>query len=139
MILHPIAAALAGLSTLMGLVAHLRGFGATCFTTCIASLAATVALLAFVFDIVVFLIAKNRIESAASGESASLGNVRCLSFSLRSIYVRSAEYSLAGRLDDARSHDSPSDLGLLFRRASSRHLLPSQLCSFPGTHPRHPV
>jgi hypothetical protein len=32
LILHPIAAALAGLSTLMGLVAHLRGFGATCFT-----------------------------------------------------------------------------------------------------------
>ncbi|KWU41618.1 pali-domain-containing protein [Rhodotorula sp. JG-1b] len=74
LILHPIAAALAALSTLMGLVAHLRGFGATCFTTCIASLAATVALLAFVFDIVVFLIAKNRIESAASGESAELGN-----------------------------------------------------------------
>ncbi|GAA5992744.1 hypothetical protein JCM10908_006912 [Rhodotorula pacifica] len=74
LILHPIAAALAGLSTVMGLVAHLRGFGATCFTTCIASLAATVALLAFVFDIVVFLIAKNRIEAAASGESAQLGN-----------------------------------------------------------------
>lgn len=60
----------------MGLIAHLRGFGATCVTTCIASLAATVALLAFVFDIVVFLIAKKRIESAASGESAELGNVR---------------------------------------------------------------
>ncbi|GAA5877040.1 hypothetical protein JCM3774_006884 [Rhodotorula dairenensis] len=74
LILHPIAAALAALSTIMGLVAHLRGFGATCFTTCIASLAATVALLAFVFDIVVFLIAKKRIESAASGESAELGN-----------------------------------------------------------------
>lgn len=76
LILHPIAAVLAACATLMGIIAHLRGFGATCFTTCIASLAATVALLAFVFDIVVFLIAKNRIESAASGESAELGNVR---------------------------------------------------------------
>lgn len=75
LILHPIAAALAAVATILGLLAHLRGFGATCFTTCVASLAATVALLAFVFDIVVFLIAKKRIEAAASGESAELGNV----------------------------------------------------------------
>lgn len=42
------------------------------FATCFALMGATVALIAFIFDIVIFVIAKKRIE-AASG-TAVLGN-----------------------------------------------------------------
>ncbi|GAA6004750.1 hypothetical protein JCM11491_002216 [Sporobolomyces phaffii] len=73
MILHPIAAAFGVVSVIFGLLAHMRGFAGTALTTCFASFAATFSLLAFVFDIVVFVIAKQRIESSSVGGNASLG------------------------------------------------------------------
>ncbi|GAA5974787.1 hypothetical protein JCM5350_001293 [Sporobolomyces pararoseus] len=73
MILHPIAAAFGVVSVIFGLLAHMRGFAGTALTTCFASFAATFSLLAFVFDIAVFVIAKQRIESSSVGGNASLG------------------------------------------------------------------
>ncbi|GAA5892768.1 Rim9p [Sporobolomyces salmoneus] len=73
MVLHPIAAAFGVVSVIFGLLAHMRGFAGTALTTCFASFAATFSLLAFVFDIAVFVIAKQRIESSSVGGSASLG------------------------------------------------------------------
>lgn len=73
MILHPIAAAFGVVSVIFGLLAHMHGFAGTALTTCFASFAATFSLLAFVFDIAVFVIAKQRIESSSVGGSASLG------------------------------------------------------------------
>ncbi|BGP14983.1 hypothetical protein JCM10213_007213 [Rhodosporidiobolus nylandii] len=73
MILHPIAAGFGAISTIFGLLAHIRGFAGTALTTCFASFAATFSLLAFIFDIVVFVIAKQRIESSSVGGSAQLG------------------------------------------------------------------
>jgi mannose/fructose/N-acetylgalactosamine-specific phosphotransferase system component IIC len=76
MILHPIAAVFGVVSTLFGMLAHMSSWGHTKLTTCFASFAATFSLLAFIFDIVVFYIAKKRIESSDVGGSAELGNVR---------------------------------------------------------------
>lgn len=45
----------------------------TCFSSCISGFAATVALVAFIFDIALFFVAKSRMNSV-SGGSASIGN-----------------------------------------------------------------
>ncbi|GAA5904903.1 hypothetical protein JCM5296_006139 [Sporobolomyces johnsonii] len=73
MVLHPIAAGFGVVSVIFGLLAHLRGFAGTALTTCFASFAATFATLAFIFDIAVFVIAKQRIQSSDVGGSAQLG------------------------------------------------------------------
>ncbi|GAA6060272.1 hypothetical protein JCM10212_003972 [Sporobolomyces blumeae] len=73
MILHPIAAAFGVVSVIFGLLAHMHNFAGTALTTCFASFAATFSLLAFVFDIAVFVIAKQRIDSSSVGGNASLG------------------------------------------------------------------
>ncbi|GAA96272.1 uncharacterized protein L969DRAFT_84119 [Mixia osmundae IAM 14324] len=77
LILHPIAAGLAGLTFIFGLLAHIREFAIVRFTTCLASLATTVSLLAFIFDIIAFSIAKSRINASATADAspnATLGN-----------------------------------------------------------------
>ncbi|KAK4056569.1 hypothetical protein OIO90_002417 [Microbotryomycetes sp. JL221] len=74
LVLHPVAAVLAAVSVVLGCLAHIRGFGGTCFTTCFASFGATIALIAFAFDLALFIVAKKRIESSDVGGSAQLGN-----------------------------------------------------------------
>jgi len=66
LILHPIAAALALLSVLSGLLSHFREYSRSCYASCFASLASTVALLAVVFDLVAFSIAKNRLNALSN-------------------------------------------------------------------------
>lgn len=100
LILHPIAAGFSTISVILGLIAHTHGFAGTAFTTCFASFAATFALLAFIFDIVVFVIAKSRIQSSAVGGSAQLGNVgrARLSLTLASIHTSLYSHVCAYRL-----------------------------------------
>ncbi|GAA5821918.1 hypothetical protein JCM11251_004779 [Rhodosporidiobolus azoricus] len=88
MILHPIAAAFGVVSTIFGLLAHMHNFAGTALTTCFASFAATFALLAFVFDIVVFVIAKQRIESN-DGATAELGNAIWMTLAAMIMYTLS--------------------------------------------------
>ncbi|GAA5894908.1 hypothetical protein JCM6882_008239 [Rhodosporidiobolus microsporus] len=89
MILHPIAAAFGVVSTIFGLLAHMHNFAGTALTTCFASFAATFALLAFIFDIVVFVIAKKRIESTDVGGSAELGNAIWMTLAAMIMYTLS--------------------------------------------------
>lgn len=85
----PIAAGLGLLAFLLGLVAHIRECGGTCLTTFVASLGSTIGLIAFVFQLVVTIILKKRIESSSVGGTASFGNAiwltlvgsLCLTFS----------------------------------------------------------
>ncbi|KAK9896807.1 pali-domain-containing protein [Cystobasidium minutum MCA 4210] len=77
LIIHPIAAGLAAITFISGCVSHCREFSRSRATTWLASLATTFALIAFVFDIVLFSIAKSRINSASNtsvGLQARLGN-----------------------------------------------------------------
>ncbi|KAG2120640.1 pali-domain-containing protein [Suillus discolor] len=60
-------------AAIFGLLAHIREIAMTCFSSCISGFAATVALTAFIFDIVIFFVAKSRMNSV-SGGSASIGN-----------------------------------------------------------------
>ncbi|KAF5368544.1 hypothetical protein D9758_002150 [Tetrapyrgos nigripes] len=71
LVLHIVALALAGISAIFGLLAHVREFGNSCLSTCVSGFAAAVALVAFIFDIALFFIAKARINAVGS---ASIGN-----------------------------------------------------------------
>ena len=72
LILHVVALAFAVASVLFGLLAHIGSLAVWCFPTCFASLASSFSLLALVFDLVIFYIAKSRID-AVSGASATIG------------------------------------------------------------------
>ncbi|KAJ7361178.1 SUR7/PalI family-domain-containing protein [Mycena albidolilacea] len=71
LVLHIVALALAAGSAVFGLLAHLREMAMTCCSTCISGFAAAVALIAFIFDLAFFFLAKSRINSVGS---ASIGN-----------------------------------------------------------------
>ncbi|KAF7347347.1 hypothetical protein MVEN_01490400 [Mycena venus] len=71
LVLHIVALALAAGSAVFGLLAHIREMAMTCCSTCISGFAAAVALLAFIFDLALFFIAKSRINAVGS---ATIGN-----------------------------------------------------------------
>lgn len=77
LVLHIVAFGLAAISAVFGLLAHVREMSMSCFSSCIAGFAATVALIAFIFDIAFFFIAKSRLN-AVKGGSASFGNAAWL-------------------------------------------------------------
>ncbi|GAA5868181.1 hypothetical protein JCM8547_003371 [Rhodosporidiobolus lusitaniae] len=89
LILHPIAAAFGLVSVLFGLLAHMHNFAGTALTTCFASFAATIGFLAFIFDIVVFVIAKKRIGSSSGGTQAELGNAIWMTLAASILYTLS--------------------------------------------------
>lgn len=69
--LHVIGLALAAISAVFGLLAHVREMSMAYCSTCISGFAAVVTLAAFVFDIVLFFTAKARINTVGH---ASIGN-----------------------------------------------------------------
>ncbi|EIN13846.1 pali-domain-containing protein [Punctularia strigosozonata HHB-11173 SS5] len=71
--LHVVALILSAISAVFGLLAHVREMSMACCSTCISGFAAAIALLAFIFDLAFFFIAKSRINSV-SGGSAQMGN-----------------------------------------------------------------
>ncbi|EIW86925.1 pali-domain-containing protein [Coniophora puteana RWD-64-598 SS2] len=73
LVLHIVAFGLAAVSAIFGLLAHVREMSMTCFSSCISGFGAVVALLAFIFDLVFFFVAKSRLNSVQGG-SASIGN-----------------------------------------------------------------
>ena len=56
LVLHIVALVLAAISAFFGLLAHVREMSMTCFSSCISGFAAVVALLAFIFDLVLFFV-----------------------------------------------------------------------------------
>ncbi|KAG8790613.1 hypothetical protein FRC16_000799, partial [Serendipita sp. 398] len=72
LVLHIVALGLAAISAVFGLLAHIREMAMTCFSSCISGMAASVALLAFIFDLVLFFVIRTRVR--AVGGVATLGN-----------------------------------------------------------------
>ncbi|KAH8099282.1 pali-domain-containing protein [Cristinia sonorae] len=70
--LHAVALILAAVSAIFGLLAHVREISMACCSTCVSGFSAAVCLIAFIFDLVLFFIAKARIN-AIPGASASIG------------------------------------------------------------------
>lgn len=73
LVLHIVALALSAGSAVFGLLAHIREMSMTCCSTCVSGFAAAVALLAFIFDLAFFFLAKARINKVEGG-SAVIGN-----------------------------------------------------------------
>ncbi|KAF9567838.1 pali-domain-containing protein [Agrocybe pediades] len=69
--LHVIALIGAAGSAVFGLLAHVREMSMTCCSTFISGFAAVIAMLAFIFDLVLFFVAKSRINAVGS---AQMGN-----------------------------------------------------------------
>ncbi|THG96974.1 hypothetical protein EW145_g7683, partial [Phellinidium pouzarii] len=60
--LHVIALCAAAISAFFGLLAHVREMSMTCCSSCISGLAAVITLVAFIFDVVLFFLVKERIK-----------------------------------------------------------------------------
>ncbi|KZT43730.1 pali-domain-containing protein [Sistotremastrum suecicum HHB10207 ss-3] len=71
-VLHIVALILAAIASFFGLLAHVREMSMTCFSSCISGFAAFVTLVAFIFDLVLFFVAKARINDVHAG-SATIG------------------------------------------------------------------
>ncbi|PFH52288.1 hypothetical protein AMATHDRAFT_140506 [Amanita thiersii Skay4041] len=71
LVLHIVALGLSAASAIFGLLAHIREMSMTCCSTFISGFAATVALIAFVFDIILFFVAKARIQRVGSAQIGS--------------------------------------------------------------------
>ena len=112
LVLHIVALVLAAISALFGLLAHVREFSMTCFSTCISGLGAAVTLLAFIFDLVFFFLAKSRINDVKGG-SATMGNAIWLTFAAWLLLLFSGcFYSLGRCCIRRRPRDmAPSDRG----------------------------
>lgn len=72
LVLHIVALGLAAVSAVFGLLAHVREMSMACCSTCISGFAASIALLAFIFDLVLFFVAKARINKVDGG-AAEIG------------------------------------------------------------------
>jgi hypothetical protein len=72
LVLHIVGLGLAAISAVFGLLAHIREMAMTCFSSCISGMAASVVLLAFIFDVVFFIVIRTRIR--AVGGTANIGN-----------------------------------------------------------------
>ncbi|KAG6849974.1 hypothetical protein H0H93_002976 [Arthromyces matolae] len=94
LVLHIVALGLAAISALFGLLAHVREMSMTCFSTCISGFAASIALLAFIFDIALFFSAKARINSVGSAE---IGNATWLTLAAWVLLFFSGCFYTVGR------------------------------------------
>lgn len=72
LVLHIVALVLAALSAFFGLLAHVREVSMAYCSSFISGFAAAVAMVAFIFDLVLFFVTKSRIN-AVKGGSASMG------------------------------------------------------------------
>lgn len=71
LVLHIVALGAAALAAVFGLLAHVREASMACCSTFVSGFAAVVAMFAFIFDLVLFFVAKSRINSVGS---AQIGN-----------------------------------------------------------------
>jgi SUR7/PalI family len=73
LVLHIVALVFAAGSAVFGLLAHVRELSMTCCSTCVSGFGAAVTLIAFIFDVAFFFLAKARINKIPGG-SAQIGS-----------------------------------------------------------------
>ncbi|KAH9898277.1 SUR7/PalI family-domain-containing protein [Cubamyces lactineus] len=69
LVLHIVALVLAGISSVFGLLAHVREMSMTYCSTCVSGFSATVAMVAFIFDLVLFYLTKSRVNNVEGGHA----------------------------------------------------------------------
>ena len=103
---HVVALALAAGSAAFGLLAHVREMSMTCCSTCISGFAAAVALLAFIFDLVLFFVARARINAVGTAE---IGNAIWLTLAAWVLLFFSGCFYALGRCCVSRRPKGSSD------------------------------
>ena len=96
LVLHIVALVLATISSVFGLLAHVRELSMSCFSSCISGLGAAITLLAFIFDLVFFFLARSRINSVKGG-SATIGSAIWLTFAAWLLLLFSGCFYTLGR------------------------------------------
>ena len=71
LVLHIVALILAGISAVFGLLAHVREMSMAYCSTCVSGFSAAVAMVAFIFDVVLFFLTRTRVND--SGGHAEIG------------------------------------------------------------------
>lgn len=69
LVLHIVALVLAGISSVFGLLAHVREMSMAYCSTCVSGFAAAVAMIAFIFDLVLFFLTKKRVNAVDGGKA----------------------------------------------------------------------
>ncbi|KAI8990552.1 pali-domain-containing protein [Trametes punicea] len=69
LVLHIVALVLAGIATVFGLLAHVREMSMTYCSTFVSGFAASVAMIAFIFDLVLFFLTKSRVNAVSGGQA----------------------------------------------------------------------
>ncbi|KAI0375123.1 pali-domain-containing protein [Pilatotrama ljubarskyi] len=69
LVLHIVALVLAGISAVFGLLAHVREMSMTYCSTCISGFSASIAMTAFIFDLVLFFLTKSRVNNVDGGHA----------------------------------------------------------------------
>lgn len=96
LVLHPIAAGIGLISLILGIIAHWKEMGVVCglAASWVAGIASTISLIAFIFDIALFTIAKSRINDASSNNSnvtvdtaAEYGNALWITLAYGNVWV----------------------------------------------------
>ncbi|EEB90141.1 hypothetical protein MPER_11692 [Moniliophthora perniciosa FA553] len=107
LVLHIVALALAAGSAVFGLLAHVREMSMTCCSTCVSGFAAGIALLAFIFDIALFFIAKSRINAVGR---ATMGNAIWLTLAAWVLLFFSGCFYTPGEASGADSGSASRDM-----------------------------
>lgn len=100
LVLHVLATILASLSFISGLVSHIDEFSKTCWTSCFASLSASITLLVMIFDLIFFSIIRARLNTMSSEThtvDAVFGNAMWFTISAWLCLAFSGFFFCAGR------------------------------------------
>ncbi|KIM47550.1 hypothetical protein M413DRAFT_439214 [Hebeloma cylindrosporum] len=106
--LHVIALAAAGISAIFGLLAHVREMSMTCCSTFVSGFAAVVAMFAFIFDLVLFFVAKARINAVGT---AQMGNAVWLTLAAWLLLFFSGCFYTLGRCCNQKRPRAPGGKG----------------------------
>ncbi|KAI0651975.1 SUR7/PalI family-domain-containing protein [Trametes meyenii] len=69
LVLHIVALVLAGISAVFGLLAHVREMSMAYCSTCVSGFSASIAMTAFIFDLVLFFLTKSRVNKVDGGHA----------------------------------------------------------------------
>lgn len=107
LVLHVVALGFAGVATVFGLLAHIREASMACCSTCFSGTAAAITLLAFIFDLAFFFVARGRINKIQGG-SAVIGNAIWLTLAAWLLLFFAGCFFSVGRCCIGTRYDGPS-------------------------------
>jgi hypothetical protein len=128
LVLHVVALGFAVVAAVFGLLAHIREMSMACCSTCFSGAAAAITLLAFIFDLAFFFVARGGINKVQGG-SAVIGNAIWLTLAAWLLLFFAGCFFSVGRCCIGPRYDGPSRRK---RRRGDPEDAPSK--AMPGTY-----